>query len=524
MSRIKFMSAEEAVALIPDGATIGSVGFLMAGVAEEIWLEIGKRFDREEHPKDIGVVWASGIGDGETRGMNHICKEGLLTRAVGGHYGLIKKMAPLLNGNKMTAYNLPQGVISQMFREMAGGRPGVVSHVGLGTFVDPDHGGGKVNSVTTKDIVQKIHLNGKPYLFYEAQKFDIAIIRGTEADENGNVSMRNEILTLENLSCAMAARNNGGMVIVQVEKIVKNGTISPKDVKVPGILVDVVVQVKDPKNHMQTGNTQYNENFLRNGVKIQVTQQEPMKLDIKKAVARRCAMQAKPTQRIMNFGIGYPEAVATVMKEEGIEEFFSPSVEPGLIGGSAQGGLDFGAAINPEAIIDEPYQFDFYDGGGVDCTFLGMAECDGDGNLNVSKFGPRIPGCGGFIDISQNSKECVFCGTFTADGLKVEIKDGKVSILQEGAVKKFITKVEQITFNGKLESLKNKKITLVTERAVFELTPEGPVLTEIAPGINLEKDILGQMEFSPIISKELKEMDVRIFKDAPLGLRENFTK
>ena len=249
-----------------------------------------------------------------------------------------------------------------------------------------------------------------------------------------------------------------------------------------------------------------------------------MKLDIKKAVARRCAMQAKPTQRIMNFGIGYPEAVATVMKEEGIEEFFSPSVEPGLIGGSAQGGLDFGAAINPEAIIDEPYQFDFYDGGGVDCTFLGMAECDGDGNLNVSKFGPRIPGCGGFIDISQNSKECVFCGTFTADGLKVEIKDGKVSILQEGAVKKFITKVEQITFNGKFESLKNKTITLVTERAVFELTPEGPVLTEIAPGINLEKDILEQMEFCPIISKELKEMDVRIFKDAPLGLRENFIK
>lgn len=522
MSRVKFMTSKEVAAMIPDGTTIGSVGFLMTGAAEEIWMEIGKRYDREGHPKNIGVVWASGIGDAKERGMNHICKEGLLTRAVGGHYGLIPKMAPLLNGNKMTAYNLPQGVLCQMFRDMAAGKKGVISHVGLGTFVDPDHGGGKVNSITTKDIVRKIELHGDSYLFYEAQKFEIAVVRGTEADENGNISMRNEILTLEHLSCAMAARNNGGKVIVQVEKVVKNGMIPPKDVKIPGILVDIVVPVQDLKNHMQTGNTQYNENFISNGKVILDTYQEQIPLEIRKIVARRSAMQLKPTQKVLNFGIGFPETIVSVMKEEGIAEKFVSTVEPGLIGGNAQVGMDFGASINPEAIIDEPYMFDFYDGGGLDCTFLGMAECDAEGNLNVSKFGPRIPGCGGFIDISQNAKECVFCGTFTAGGLEIEVKNGKLTILQEGTIKKFIPKVEQITYNGKFESHKNKKITIVTERAVFELTAEGPLLTEIAPGIDLEKDILGQMEFIPLISEELKEMDFRIFNEENLELMELF--
>ncbi|MBP2642043.1 MAG: coenzyme transferase [Firmicutes bacterium] len=522
MGRVQFVSTKEAAALIPDGAKIGTVGFLMIGCPEEIWLETEKRFLEVGHPKNISLFWDSGPGDGgDVRGLNHLCHEGLLAKTVAGHYGLIKKITSMIFENKIQAYNLPQGVLSQMFRDMAARKPGVLTHVGLGTFVDPDHGGGKLNEITTEDIVQKMQVNGKDYLFYQAQPIDVAVIRGTEADENGNVSLRKECLTLEHLSCAMAARNNGGKVIVQVEKIVKNGTIPPKEVGIPGVMVDVVAIVSDIKNHMQTTGTQFNENFISAaGVFKQEVKKLP--LDARKVIARRSAMLIDPSAFVLNYGIGYPEAVAAILREEGIQEHFTATVEPGVIGGAALGGLDFGACITPEAIIDEPYQFDFYDGGGIDCTFLGMAECDAEGNLNVSKFGPKIAGCGGFIDISQNAKACVFCGTFTAGGLEEIVDDGKLKILKEGKVKKFIKQVEQITFNGKFESKKNKKITLVTERAVFELRREGPTLVEIAPGVDLQQDILDQMEFKPIIDKNLKEMDAAIFSPQLMGLKAKF--
>ena len=520
MGRIRFMSTAAAAALIPDGARIGTVGFLLTGAAEEVLLEIEKRFLATGAPKNINLFWASGVGDGgEVRGINHLCHEGLLAQTIGGHYGLIKRLVPMVVANKIKAYNLPQGVMCQMFRDMAAKKPGTLSHVGLGTFVDPDYEGGKLNAVTTEDIVQKIELNGEKYLFYKAQPINVAIIRGTEADENGNVSLRKEALTLEHLACAMAARNNGGLVIVQVEKIVKKGTINPKDVRIPGVMVDVVAVVSDIKNHMQTAGTQFNEDFISaTGVLKQEVKELP--LDDRKVIARRSALQLDKGKFVLNYGIGYPEAVADVIKEEGIQDLFTATVEPGLVGGAAQGGLNFGSAVGPEAVIDEPYQFDFYDGGGVDCTFLGMAQCDAEGNLNVSKFGPRIAGCGGFIDISQNAKECVFCGTFTAGDLEVKVADGKVIIVKEGKVKKFIKKVEQVTFNGKFESKKNKKITLVTERAVFEMTPDGPMLVEIAPGIDLEKDILAQMEFKPVISPTVKIMNAEIFAEKLMGLKQ----
>lgn len=521
MGRVKFVTTKEAVAMIPDGASIGTVGFLLIGAAEEIWIEMEKRFLETGHPKNTSIFWASGVGDGADRGMNHICHEGLLSKTIGGHYGLIKKLIPMVVENKIQAYNLPQGVMCQMYRDMAAKKPGTISHVGLGTFVDPDFEGGKLNAVTTEDIVQKVNLNGKDYLYYKSQPIDVAIIRGTEADENGNISSRKESLTLEHLACAMACRNNGGLVIAQVEKIVKNGTIPPKDVKIPGIMVDVVAVVSDMKNHMQTTGTQFNEDFI-SATAVFKQESKKLALDERKVIARRCAMQLVPKMAVLNYGIGYPEAVATVLKEEEIEQYFTATVEPGIIGGSAQGGLNFGASIAPQAIIDEPYQFDFYDGGGVDCTFLGMAQCDSDGNLNVSKFGPRIAGCGGFIDISQNAKECVFCGTFTAGDLEVKVEKGKLVIVKEGKLKKFIKKVEQITFNGKYESEKNKKLTLVTERAVLEWKPEGLTLVEIAPGVDLQKDILAQMEFEPLIARDLKEMDPAIFADNVMGLKKKF--
>ncbi|MGE5386928.1 MAG: acyl CoA:acetate/3-ketoacid CoA transferase [Betaproteobacteria bacterium] len=518
MGRVKFVSSREAADMIPDGARIGTCGFMLTGAAEEIWLQLGKRFLETGAPRNIGLMWASGVGGVEERGFNHLCHEGLLGRLVGGHFGLIKKISPLIVNNKVAAYNFPQGVLAQMFRDMAAGKPGVLTHVGLGTFVDPEHGGGKLNALATEDIVVKMNVDGKELLYYRAQPINVAVIRGTEADENGNISLRKEALTLEHVSVATAARNNGGLVIVQVERIVKNGTIPPKDVRIPGIMVDVVAVVDDVKNHMQTAGTQYNEDFI-SASGIFHAEAKALPLDERKVIARRSAMQLGPEKFVLNYGIGYPEAVSAVLAEEDVAERFTATVEPGVVGGIAQGGYNFGSALSPQAIIDEPYQFDFYDGGGIDCTFLGMAQCDAEGNLNVSKFGTRVAGCGGFIDISQNAKECVFCGTFTADGLEVEIKDGRVNILREGRVKKFIKKVEQITFNGKFESRKNKTITLVTERAVLELRPEGPTLTEIAPGIDLERDILAQMDFRPLIAAPLKRMDASIFQDAPMNLR-----
>lgn len=520
MSRVKFTTTREAAYMIEDGALFGTCGFMMTGAAEEIFLEMENRFLETGKPRNLGVMWASGVGDGGTvRGLNHLCHEGLLTKLIGGHYGLIKRMNPMVIENKLEAYNLPQGVMCQMFRDMAARKPGTLSHVGLGTFVDPDFQGGKLNEVTTRDIVRKIKIDEKDYLFYEAQKLDYAIIRGTEADENGNISLRKEALTLESLAVAMAARNNGGKVIVQVEKIVKNGTIAPKDVKIPGILVDVVAVTKDMKNHMQTAGTHYNEDFI-SGMGYFEEQLNEFPLDARKIIARRCAMEVNSTHNVLNYGIGVPEGVAAVLKEEGVAKYFTASVEPGIVGGIAQGGLNFGSAIAPEAIIDEPYQFDFYDGGGIDVTFLGMAQCDRNANLNVSKFGPRLAGCGGFIDISQNAKNVVFCGTFTAGELDLKVVDGNLVIVSEGKSRKFIDKVDQITFNGEYERAKGgRKILYVTERAVLELKPEGLTLTEIAPGVDLQKDILDQMEFRPIVSDSLKVMDPCIFKDCQMDLK-----
>lgn len=519
MSHVKFTTAIEAAAMIPDGASVGTVGFLLTGAPEEVFIEIENRFKETGSPRDIQLMWASGVGDGQpVRGINHLCHPGLLKRVIGGHYGLIPKLVKMVSENQIEAYNFPQGVLATMFRDMAANKPGVLTHVGLGTFADPDVDGGKLNPKTRDDLVQKMEIGGAPYLLYKSQKIDVAIIRGTEADEDGNIGISKEALKLEHLPVAMAARNNGGMVIVQVERLVKRGTLDPKNVIVPGVLVDVVAVAQDEKNHMQNAATQFDINFISADGLIPEKEIVSGALNPKRIIARRSAMQVTVQKRVLNYGIGVPEGVADVLKEEGLEHHFVATVEPGIYGGSAQGGLNFGSAYAPQAIIDHPYQFDFYDGGGIDITFLGMAQCDAKGSLNVSKFGPKIAGCGGFIDISQNAKECVFCGTFTAGGLKTGVENGKLKIIKEGAVKKFINTLEHITLNGEVEAQKNKKISLITERCVFEVRPEGLTLTEIAPGIDLEKDILGQMEFRPVISENLREMDARIFKEERMGL------
>ncbi len=522
MSRVEFINSQQAAELLRNEETIAIGGFVGVGVPEEILMGLENRFVQTAEPKDLKLIFTAGQGDGKGRGVNRLGQNGMISSVIGGHWGLSPALGKLANEEKIKGYNLPQGVISHIFRDLAAGKPGTLTHVGLETFVDPDVEGGKINAITTEDIVKKINLNGEDYLFYDikkiAPKIDYAILRGTASDENGNISMEKEALTLETISIAMATRNTGGKIIVQVEKKVKSGTTDPKLVKIPGIFVDYVVVSENPsQNHMQTFGEIFNESYVKNSIDAGSNVIE-FPLNERKVIARRCAMLLDKDKKILNYGIGMPEGVATVLNEEKQEQFFTPTVEPGAIGGTPVGGLSFGCSISPEAIIDQAYQFDFYNGGGLDMAFLGLAQCDERGNINVSKFGPKIAGCGGFIDITQNAKEVVFCGTFTAGGLKVEAKNGKLKIIQEGKFSKFLKNVEQITFSGNLANKQNKNIFYVTERAVFKLKKEGLELIEIAPGIDLEKDILGNMDFKPIISENLKLMDERIFKDEPMGL------
>ena len=472
-----------------------------------------QRFLQTGSPKDLTIVHAASLGDLKEKGINRLVHQGMVKRVIGGHWGWSPRMCEKALNGEIEAYNFPQGCISTLFREIAAKRPGLFTKTGLQTFADPRVEGGRLNDKTPKDIVSLTEINGEEYLFYKSFPINCAFLKGSIADENGNISFENEPAYLDALAMALAAHNSGGKVFVQVKKIVPPKTLDARLVHIPGILVDYVLHAP---LQWQTYEGEYNAAFSGEE-RIKVNSLRPLELNERKIIARRAALELSPNL-VVNLGFGMPDGVASVAAEEGISDWPQFTVEQGPVGGVPAKGAIFGVSTNPNTILDMPSNFDFYQGGGLELAVLSFAQVDCAGNVNVSKFGNRLAGCGGFIDISQNAQTVVFIGTFTAGGLKLSIKDGKLNIENEGRIKKFLHSVEQITFSGNYASTKKQNVKYVTERAVFQLYKNQLKLVEIAPGINIEKDILAHMEFKPLLAKDITIMDQRIFSSDKMGL------
>lgn len=511
----KLSSAQEAVALIEDGMSIAVGGFVGIGGAEEVLAALGARFRETGSPRNLTLISPASTGNRQGKGLEHLAQEGLVARIITSHVGFTPTMAEMIFGDKIKCTLMPLGAMLHVIRARAGGKPGILTHVGLGTFVDPRVEGDRANALTAKNYAEVMRVDGKDYLYYRAPRVDVAIIRGTTADERANLTMEKEAIFMDQLSMAQAARSCGGLVIAQVERLAGHGTLSPKDVRVPGVIVDRVVRAA-PENHKQGYMVDYEPGFSGE-VRVPLGCLAPLPLDERKVCARRAAMELVRDGTV-NLGVGFPEGVAQVAAEEGVSNQITLVVESGTYAGVPSGGLLFGSCLSPDAIIEHNYQLDYFDGGGLDLGYLGLAEADRHGNLNVSKFGGRVVGPGGFINISQNAKRMVFCGSFTAGGLEVACGNGELKIVKEGRSKKFVEQVAQITFSGGYAASAGQEVLYVTERAVFALGKEGLVLTEIAPGIDLQRDILDQMCFRPRVSPHLKMMDERIFHDRPMGL------
>lgn len=516
MAKIKLITAQQAAEMVKDNMVITSSGFVASQMPEALNKALEKRFLDTGSPKNLTLFYAAAIGNRDGSGADRFAHEGMLKRVIAGHYNMAPNLGKMIIDNKIEAYNLPQGTLAQLFRDIAGHRIGTITHVGLNTFADPRVEGGKLNSKTKENVVELVNILGQEKLLYKAFKIDIGFVRGTYADEDGNITLEHEVSPVDATALAQAVKNSGGKLIAQVKAIVAKGSLDPKLVKIPGIYVDAVV-ISEPQDHQQCIGTQY-EGSMSGQFTVPLSSLEYPKLSAKKIIGRRAAFELEKNT-VVNLGIGIPEYISMVANEEGIGDYITLTVEAGPVGGVPQGGARFGGSVNADALLDQSYQFDFYDGGGIDYAFLGLAQTDKVGNINVSKFGPRIAGCGGFVNITQNAKKVCFCGTFTAGGLKTSVCDGKLVIDQEGKEIKFLDEVEQITFSGNYANKVGQPVLYITERAVFELRKDGMYLIEVAPGIDIKTQIYDLMKFIPKTDGEIKIMDERIFKEELMGLK-----
>lgn len=509
------ISAREAANFIKDGVTL-AIGGAGAGhaVPDRLMQGLGERYEQTGGPRKIRVLHPCGIGDNDSRGMNHLAHEGLIDTAIGGYWGNAPKMVALALENKVKGYNFPQGVLGHLVRATASGKPGIITPIGLHTYVDPRLEGGKLNDITTEELVEVIEIDSKEYLFYKSIPVDVAFIRGTTVDCEGNLTMEEEVGTFSMLSIAQAAKVNNGIVIAQVKRT-SDGHSDPGQVKVPGIFIDHVVV--EPEQEM-TFLTAFDPALVKRDVAYEA---EELRLEgVKRVVSRRAALELRPGIYV-NLGYGMSDGVPIVAQQEEITDELVFMIEQGAIAGIPTTGLNFGAMFNPTAIVDDVYQFDFFHGGGLDMAFLGFAQVDRSGNINSTRFNNFVTGSGGSIDISSAAKKLVYCGTFAVKA-EQQITVNGLEVTNPGKAKKFIDQVEQVSFSGKSALERGQDVFYVTERAVFTLTPEGVMLLEIAPGIDLQKDVLAMMEFEPIVSTELKTIDPRIYRDELLGLKSHF--
>ncbi len=504
--REKLCTADEAVEHVQDGQTVACGGFIGSGHPESLTVALEKRFLATGTPRGLTLIYAAGQGDSRDRGLNHLAHEGLLRRVVGGHWGLAPKLGALAINNQIEAYNFPQGVVCQLYRDIAAGRPGCITHVGMGTFIDPIHDGGRLNARTTESLVERVELGGKTWLWYKAIPIHVGLIRATAADPHGNLVMDEEALIGDVLAIAQAAHNSGGTVLAQVKRLLDKPA-SPHQVRVPGILVDHIV-VSAAHEHDQTFAETFNAAYVSPPTDEGFGPLEPLPLDERRLIVAR-ACDELPEGAIVNLGIGMPEGIARIAGERNLLGHFTLTVESGPIGGMPAGGLSFGASVHPQAIVDQPAQFDFYDGRALDFAALGAAEIDREGNVNVSKFGMRLAGVGGFVNITQTAKQLVFCGTFTAGGLELAVIDGRLHIIKEGKTRKFVERVDHLSFSAARSREIGQEVLYVTERAVFRLVKDGLQLIELAPGIDLEQQVLAMMAFRPII-RELRPMPLHL--------------
>ncbi len=519
----KQKTAAEAVALIPNDAVVAVNSSSGLCCPDAVLQALGERFDAEAAPCNLTTIHPIAAGDFfGTKGVDHIAKPGCLSKIIGGSYpsGPSKADPPriwqMIGKNEVKAYNLPSGIIFDMLREGAGQRPGVLTKVGIETFVDPDQEGGAMNeAAAVEPIVKRMEFEGEDWLYFQALRPDVAIVRATSGDQRGNLSFESEGAYLGAMEMALAAHNCGGFVIAQVRRVAQNGSIRPHDVHVPGILVDHVVEAPEM---LQTTATPYDPAISGELIRP-LDSFHMMEFGVQKVIARRVAQELQKGWAV-NVGFGVSANVPRIFLEEGRHGDVTWVIEQGAVGGIPLLDFKFGCAANAEAFVTSPHQFAYFQAGGFDASMLSFLEIDADGSVNVSRLKAtphRTAGAGGFVDITARAKRIIFSGTFNA-GAKMRVEDGRLTIDAEGHTAKIVPKVDHVSFSGKRAVAQGQEATYVTERCVIKLTDQGLTVTEIAPGLELQRDVLDQAGTPLRVADDLREMDAALFRPEPFGL------